>query len=71
MTIIKINEETEKGKSLIKVLEQFKDQKEIIEFLSEIELEEIEDSFMAQEIDESRKYGYTPEEDIIKILSTK
>lgn len=67
MTIIRINENTEKGKSLIQVLEQFRNQKDVLEFLS---IDEFETIYMVNEIDESRKNGYALEEDILKILGS-
>ncbi|MFA9215116.1 MAG: hypothetical protein ACEQSR_14960 [Candidatus Methylacidiphilales bacterium] len=67
MTIIKINENTEKGKNLIRILEQYKNQTDVLEFLS---LEEFETVFLVNEIDEGRKTGYALEEDILKILES-
>ena len=67
MKIIKINENSEKGKSLIQILEQFRSQKDVIEFLS---IDEFETAFLVNEIDESRKTGYAFEDDILKILSS-
>jgi len=67
MTIIKINENTEKGKNLIQILEQFRHQKDVLEFLS---IDDLETIYLVNEIDEGRKSGYVAEEDILKILGS-